>query len=114
MCGQCGSFNILHFIESSLKTFFIKTSLVLSGIIFWEKIKIKSHFSFKTTQILSLSSSVLHAYFAGLLTVGVKGHLFGRQLSTRVDIVAEVNLTEGSSTEQLPLTPVHRSPWGYG
>lgn len=67
----------------------------------------------KMTQKLSPSSSLSHAYFAGLLTLGVKGHLLGRQLSSRVDVVAEVDLAEGSSTEQLPLTPVHRSPRSY-
>lgn len=52
-------------------------------------------------------------YLAGLLTIGVKGHLFNGKLSARVGVIAEVNLAEGSAAQQLPLTPVHRRPRSY-
>ncbi len=58
--------------------------------------------------------SPLHTYLTGILTLRFKGHLLGRQLTSRVNIVAEVDLAERSPTEQFPPTPVYRSPWGWG
>lgn len=50
------------------------------------------------------------AYLAGLLTVGVKGHLLGGQLAAHVGVVAEVDLAKGPTAQQLPLPPVDWRP----
>lgn len=79
------------------------------------------HFLWSETEKIQNVSSVhkyghhlrpLHTYLAGLLTLRVKGHLLGCQLTSRVNVVAEVDLAKSTPTEQFPLTPVYRSPWG--
>lgn len=50
-------------------------------------------------------------HLAGFLTVGIKRHLLGGQLTACVGIVAEVDLPERSSSQQLSLSPVDWRPW---
>lgn len=51
-------------------------------------------------------------HLAGFLTVGVKGHLLGGQLASRVDVVAEVDLAVRPAPQELPLLPVDWRPRG--
>lgn len=47
---------------------------------------------------------------ARLLAVGIEGHLLGGQLAARVGIVAEVDLPERPSPQELSLSPVDGRP----
>lgn len=49
-------------------------------------------------------------YLAGLWTVGVKLHLFNRQLSASVGIITEEDASERSLTQKFPQTPICWSP----
>lgn len=56
------------------------------------------------------SPTSLFSHLAGFLTVGIKGHLLGSQLAARVGVVAEVDLPERPSAQELSLSPVDWRP----
>lgn len=50
------------------------------------------------------------SHLAGFLTVGVKGHLLGSQLAACVYVIAEVDLPERPTPQELSLSPVDWRP----
>lgn len=59
---------------------------------------------------LLLHDFVQHVYLAGVLTNRIKWHLLGSQLTARVSIIAEVDLSKRPAPQQFPLSPVDWRP----
>lgn len=56
------------------------------------------------------SVSCVLSHLAGFLTVGIKGHLLGGQLTACVGIITEVDLAERPAPQELSLSPVDWRP----